>query len=161
MISSSFDRPERTARTASDARNRYKMRNTTARMDASHLVNTYTQVSGTHRLGSQRHTSQQSQGLGKVTVGDLVANEAALALGDDQAAASQARQMVRHVGSTRAEQIGQFGGVGRPGEESHQDPPPSDVSERRPTPARVSRAPTRSTPTRRSPRPARIVQQSM
>ena len=50
MISSSFDRPERTASTASDARNRYKMRNTTARMDASHPVNTYAQVSGTHRV---------------------------------------------------------------------------------------------------------------
>ena len=50
MISSSFDRPERTPSTASDARNRYKMRITTARMDASHLVNTYAQVSGTHRV---------------------------------------------------------------------------------------------------------------
>ena len=50
MISSSFDRPERTASTASDARNRYKMRITTARMDASHLVNTYAQVSGTHTV---------------------------------------------------------------------------------------------------------------
>ena len=56
MISSSFDRPERTASTASDARNRYKMRITTARMDASHLVNTYAQVSGTHRADNEGTT---------------------------------------------------------------------------------------------------------
>jgi hypothetical protein len=86
------------------------------------------------RLGGQRHTSQQSQDLGEVTVGDLVTNEATLTLGDDQAAASQARQMVRHVGSTRAEQIGELGRVGRAVEESHQDPTPGAVSKRRPHP---------------------------
>ena len=50
MISTSLERPERTARRANNARKRYKMRYTVPHHRApSCLVNTHDRISGTHR----------------------------------------------------------------------------------------------------------------
>jgi hypothetical protein len=50
MISRSFERPDRTARRASVAKKRYKMRYTTPEdRTTSCLVSTHDRISGTHR----------------------------------------------------------------------------------------------------------------
>ena len=59
MISRSFERPDRTASRASDARNRYKIRYTTNQhRPASRQVNDHGRVSGTHR-----HRSPHTNGV--------------------------------------------------------------------------------------------------
>ena len=58
MISSSFQRPDRTVSRASDARNRYKIQYTrTQHRPASRHVNDHGRVSGTHRLPRPKPTA--------------------------------------------------------------------------------------------------------
>ena len=60
MISTSFERPERTARRAGEDRNRYKIRNMRPydRL-ASSQVNVHNRVSGTHRLPRSRTSARE------------------------------------------------------------------------------------------------------
>jgi hypothetical protein len=74
------------------------------------------------------------QGVGETGRAQLVANLAALPFGDDEAAAPQARQVVRDVRTARPERVGQVGRVGRPIEEDEEDAPPGRVGQRRADP---------------------------
>ena len=66
MISRSFERPERTASRASDARNRYKIRYTRIQhRPASRHVNDHGRVFGTHSRQSHQRTHRSSQQPGQ------------------------------------------------------------------------------------------------
>jgi hypothetical protein len=73
---------------------------------------------------------ESMQSVREPRVGELVADAASFGGRDDEAALAQTGQVVRQVGPSGAEPIGELGGIAGSVEEVHEDAPASRVRER-------------------------------
>ncbi len=74
--------------------------------------------------------------MGETIVGEFVALTTSFLLGDNEATAAQARQMVRHVPLGQFEMVGEVGRIVRPVEEAQQDPTAGRIGKGTPHPVK-------------------------